>query len=345
MFVRSLLALGMLAHAGSGLLLDTPDANTGGGPAGDAARPTLGGAPDGADPNAGGAGDGADPDRTAADVDDLDDDDDTIDREISDNLPEANVRTLNRRNQRRLRRMQPYADRLRDPRTGQWLPVEELDRRLGQAREFEDIDAVLRSSPRAVQVLMEEQARMQGRGAAPAEERDEPFNEQDWPYETDTPQGQRLLAMAKSQHANEQLLKRVMRRLDQTDQRFEHGSVEQLEGRWKGELKTAVVDVPEEFRQHIVDTVRDKFQLLRANGQLKRVNPTAVINSIVAPFRTKGKKATRDANNRASAMAAGNTRLPQTPRPGAQSPATGKEKTNERETMRHASKGFLAKYR
>lgn len=337
--------LGMLGSASPavpfGPASDGADAGGGGGPAAGAdagAGPAAGatGADPAADDGDAVARAAAEAEAGADDRDDLPDDDDLV-----EHLPEPQLRTRLRRTQRFAQKVRPLADRLRGP-DGKFLTPEQVDRVLSNARYFEEVDGILQRDPEAVRALQAARARLEA-GATEPEPADEPFNEADWPYETESAQGKRLLQMAKDQHEDRQRMRRLERQLAGVDRRDQLRTVEQAESQWKTAALTAAKEVDAEYRPMFVRAVRAEFELLKAQNMLTKASAQSVIDRHLAPIRARNKGKTRETVDRQSAMAAANGKLPAVPRPGAMRPAAGGGEP-KRETLKDASKSFLARY-
>lgn len=325
-----------------------PAADTGGAPAG-------GGAPSStpaAEPDARAAdptGDPADDERGAGDLVAGDGDgheptDEEVDEleELLPHLSESQLRTRLRRTQRFNKRVSPLVERLRKPGTKEYMSPEDVDAAVSMYR---DLDPILRASPDALQYLIKERDRvMQGGGGRPAPEEPAPFDEENWPFETDTPQGKALLSLAKQNHDLSANYKRLEGRLGNVDQRFESQTHAQLEGQWKTATLKAALEIPDElYRPMFVQHVYERFNALKSTGQLTRANAQQVIDKMLAPIRAATKKKQRTTVTRQSEVIAANTGLPRTPRPGTVLPASG-EKPAGRETIKDARSSFLRKY-
>lgn len=351
MFINGLPAtLAALATAvlfGSALQ-DTPASAAGGGGTG---APASGDAPVGdiataepdvtADAEGHEAGGAADDDVDDAQLPDESDD--------VDHLPEANVRTRLRRQQRFLSKHgRPLLERLVDPATGRHMSPQRLDQVLASSREFETIDRVLRASPAAVEFLMKEEARLAGRAPANGEARhdDAPadFDAANWPFEVDSAEGKALLQLAKDNHELKATVRELRGGVTGVKSTLETQQLAGIEQQWKQAAFTAANDVDPVYRAMFVRSVGREFQKLKASGQLTRANAREVIDTELREVRaaTKGKK--RDGVNRQSAAVATNAGLPRVPKPGTVV-AAGSEGAPKRETIKDASKGFLSKYR
>lgn len=355
MFVRHLLpfaAFGLAAICGP-LLETAGEAGGGGAPAGGGAPPatpttdrvSADPAPDPA--NAADAGaEGHEPP-------DLDDDatgDARDEEEFVSRLPEANLRTRVRRSQRYRRDTEPIVSLFRGP-DGKYMPPQEVTRLLANAREFEQLDRVLKADPRAVQALMDAEARLRNGGSAAADEPpafDEAAFEQAWPYEVESKEGraffERQKADAKRTHGLEDQVRRLERLVTGVQQTTAQQTFEQIEGRWKAVAFKACEEVDPLYREMFLGNVKAQFDLLRGNNQLTKVNAQAVVDRLLANVRAAKKTQTRTTTARQSAMAAGNATLPRTPRPGTVQPASG-EPAPKRETIADSHKSWLARYR
>lgn len=279
--------------------------------------------------------------------DDHDDDAAPTDDDVADHLPETQLRTRHRRTQRFVQRLRPIADRLRDPATGRLMPVERVDQMVRNASEFEVIDRILKASPKAVQALMDAQRELEGgtaaAGGAPAVEEPPAFNEADWPFETETPEGKRLLQQAKQQHDLVGLVQQLQRQIADQQTQAQTRQVGEVEQQWKQQTFTAAAEVDELYRPMFVNAVAAQFQLLKASGQLTRASVKDVIDRQLATVRQAKKTQTRQTLTRQSATVAANASLPATPRPGTVVPASGSQ-TTKRETIADAKKSFLGRY-
>lgn len=336
---------------GCASFFDAPGDGGGGGAAGGetpagGGAPAAGGGDDHGDTTAaGGAEDGAGDTRALADDDT--DDDRFPDHDDIDTLPEANVRTRLRRTSRFAQRVRPIADRFRRQ-DGKLMSADEVDAILSGHREFQTIDSVLKRSPKAVQFLLEEQRRLEqggGDDAAAGGAEDAPFNEADWPFETETPQGKALLSLGKRQHDQELLIKRLTGELGGVRTGIERQTVGQLEKEWKSVAFQAASEIDQPYRPMFIRNVRREFQRLQASGQLTRANAKQVVDAELTEIRAAKKSTQRGNVTRQSEVVAGNRTLPRTPRPGTTTPASGKPNGGKRETMKDASAGFLSRYR
>ncbi len=288
----------------------------------------------------------ADPAAVAAggDGDDLSDDDPDDDAEVAEHLPEPVARTRLRRVQRLLSRSRPLLERLKGP-GGKYLTPEEIDRHLANSREFANIDAVLSKSKRAVQVLLEEQERLARGDQGTAAGDDFPaFDEATWPFETDTPEGKKLLELGKELHETKRALHEMRRDVTGTKQERQQERLEQLNTRWRDATFKAAAELDEPYRPIFIRSVKREFERLQLRGELTKANAEDVINRELAELRAHKKTTTRSTTTRQSAAVARNSTLPAAVRPGAVQPAAAGA-TNKRETLKDASKGFLAKYR
>lgn len=338
-----------------GLCFAAPDGDAGGAPAaagGSADPATVVAADPNADPAAAdpSAVDGGDPEAVAREAAGGDDDDDAAgDDDVAEHLPESAVRNRLRRTQRFATRARPIVERFRDPKTGKWATGDEVDRTLRKARDFDEIESVLTRSPEAVQFLMKERARLdaleRGETPAAAAAEDPPFNEEEWPYETDTPQGQRLLALAKSDHENKTLLRKMQQRLDGLGTKDEEREFAQVNETWKAAtLAAAEKEVAPEYRNLFIKGVNRLFRELKSQGRLTKANVNAVIDAELADVRAAKKAATRTTTTAASRTVAANANLPRVPRPGQVTPAAAGAST-KRETLKDGSSSFFARVR
>lgn len=340
-----------------GLCFAPPDGDAGGAPAaagGSADPATVAAADPHADPGAAdpSADDGGDPDAAAREAAGGDDDDDPAadDDVVAEQLPETAVRNRLRRTQRFATRARPIVERFRDPKTGKWASPEDVDRTIRESRDFQQIDYVLTRSPKALQFLIDERARLDAleRGdaaAAAAADEDPAFNEEEWPYETESPQGQRLLALAKSDHENKTLLRKMQKRLDGIGTKNEEREFAQVNETWKvATLAAAEKEVAPEYRNLFVKSVNRLFRELKGQGQLTKANVNAVIDAELADVRAAKKAAARTTTTRQSATVAANAGLPRVPRPGQITPAAAGTST-KRETMKDSSASFFARVR
>lgn len=330
--------------AALGLCCDEPGDGGGGGtpPAsgtpGDQAPPADGGDPGADDLHAGDGGDDGD---EAPDLSD----------EI-DALPETNVRTQLRRQQRFNKRSRPLVERLRDPQTGRLMPAADLDRALADARQFQQLDQVFANSPKALQVFLDEQKRL---GQSPAEaalaaadmDDDKPFNEDEWEFETDTAQGKRLLAMAKDLHESGRRVRRLEKGLKQTSSTQQEIADRGVEERFKSLALANVDRIPYDgpIKGQFVNAVYREFMDLKRTGRLTKANAEEIVEKTVLAF--GGKQRPGPARTKTtiaqSAAAAGNKELPRTPRPGVVAPVNGQPKPKERETIADAAKSFFGR--
>jgi hypothetical protein len=352
MFRRHLSGFGAWPFAAlGGVCLIGADAGGGGGaPAGGAAVADAGEPGRGAEGDAGGGADAGADDAAAAAAAAGDEDGDFSgdDDEVIATLPEPTLRTRHRRAQRTLAKVRPLADRLRDPRTGQFMTPQELDTVLASHRDFRPIDDVLRRSPEAVQFLMRERQRLDAleRGDAPAgnDPADAPFNDEEWEFETDTPQGRRLLAMAKTLHEQTRETRSLKRELQGVQTGFRKETNSRAEETWKTATLTAAREIEDaNARRWFINNIGHTFRSLESNGRLQTVNVQQLIDSELNDLRVSKGKKTRGDITRQSAIVAGNGTLPKTPRPGTTTPANAGD-SRKRETMADASKGFLARY-
>lgn len=336
-----------------GVCGDSVDAGSGGGtPAGGAAvADRAGDPPVSADRDADdGADSGAD-DPAAHPASAGDDDADPFsadDDDVAQTLPEATLRTRHRRTQRALAKIRPLADRLRDS-SGKFLTPQEVDRILASDRDFRDIDSVLSRSPEAVQFLMRERQRLQAldRGERPPgdpDPADQPFNDEDWEFETDTPQGKRLLAMAKSQHELQRENRAIKQQLQGVQTGFTREAQSRAEQTWKTATLTAAREIEDPTaRRWFITNISNTFTALAQSNRLGTVNVETLIAQELKDVRAAKTGKTRAALTRQSATVAGNAQLPKTPRPGTTHPAQGSDK-GKRETLSDASKSFLSRY-
>jgi hypothetical protein len=349
MFVRHLLpfaAFGLAAVRGP-LLEHAGDPGGGGAPAGSGA-PAVD--PNAADPAQTDPG-AADPAGAELEAPDLDGTDDADDDAFVNSLPEANLRTRMRRAQRFRREANPVVNLLRDPQTGKLYPAEHVTRLLANAREFENLDRLLRSDPKLVQSLMDADARLRGGGPPAGQDEHPPFDaaafEQAWPYEIESKEGraffERQRAEAQRTHALEGDVKQLRKLVTGVQQDRSQETFSKVETESKALVFTAAEEVDPVYRQAFITGARAQFDLLRATNRLTRAAMQAAIDRMLEPVRAAKKKQTRTTAARQSEMAAGNGNLPRVPRPGTVQPASG-EPTTKRETIKDASKSFLARY-
>lgn len=231
------------------------------------------------------------------------------------------------------------------------MSPEDIDRILSNHREFETLDRVLKASPRAVQMLIEEQQRIErgesGDAAAAGGGADEPvaFDEASWPFETETPQGKALLQLARQNHELSSKYRTLEQQVTGVRTGFERQTVAQIEGQWKQVAFQAANELDQVYRPMFIRNIRREFSRLQAAGQLTRANAKDVIDAELREVRQAKKSAQRSTVTSQSATAAGNRNLPRAPRPGTVVPATGKETTGKRETIKDARSSFLSKYR
>lgn len=351
MFRRHILGFLGLSAATGGLCFDTPDGGSGGGPAGGAAvvegaAGDPGGAADPADGDHGADAGAADDPARPADSGDLDDDD--ADDDVINTLPEQQLRTRHRRTQRWLKKVRPLVERLRGP-NRQFMGLDELDRALDDSRQYRQIDSVLTRSPEAVQLLMREQQRLDAldrgeRPAAEAELEDQPFNEQEWEFETDTAQGKRFLAMAKQQHEDNRTLRRLLREVQGVQTGFRTQARTTNEQQWKTATFNAAQEIDDPTaRRWFISGMFNRFDSLERTNKLQTVNLGRLIDDELKDIRAAKRGKTRQTTTRQSETVARNAALPRTPAPGRTTPA-GSDGKPKRETMQDASKGFLSKY-
>lgn len=360
MYLKHLRALGLGQFAATGGLCLAPE----GAPAAGGPSSTPAAAPNATPP----AADAAPPaDRTPAgdpgaaersgardDADDADDEDDFgPSAEVLDALPDNVTRNQLRAAQRKLAKWRPYYDTLRDPQTGKRMSTQQLQEMAARSRDYELVDRVLRGSPKALQILQEEDARLHGRDgqpAAAAEDQPQAFDqagfEADWPYELDSDAGKRFyaksLAAAKQTHEAQQTIQKLTQRLDAIDQRDQSRTVEGLNQNWKTKTLAASQEVDEAYRGMFVRAVQREFKLLRASGRLTKANVDAVITDELKEVRAAKKAAGRSTATRQSEMVAGNAALPRTPRPGSTQPA-GQQPQAPAQNMEEARKRLFAR--
>lgn len=364
------LGLGHLAD-GFGLCLAPEGAPAGAGPApvdqpapaaadtGDISAAESGGETTTPDPAPGG-------DDDDADVDDFE--------QAIDHLPEQNLRTHLRRAQRRLAKTRPIVDRLRDPQTGRFLTADDVDRLRFEASEYRALDRVLQRSPDLVGRILEAQRRLDSgedvetvladttarpsSATSPAPGRQDqhgqvdgqPWNDETYPYERESEQGQFLYNALKAAHEDRQRLRDLERRLTAREQRDEKVTHEQLEGRWRESTIAASNQLREEARKPFVRAVYREFLYLRDTGRLTKANAETVITQALADYAAfkvaaKPGSGTPATTKRQSEMVASNATLPRVPRPGAMTPTTGTpQPTGQRETLSAARSAMFRRF-
>lgn len=342
MFVNSLLsfaALGLAAIRGP-LLEHAGDPGGGGAPAGGGRAPES---EPTADPAQGDVPDAAEAGAEGLDAQDHDDlgNDDADEREFVERLPEPNLRTRVRRAQRYRREAEPIVNLFRGP-DGKLLPAQEVNRMLANHREFENLDRVLRSDPKLVQAFLDADARLRNGGQpAAAEDEHPPFDEETWEFETDTPQGKRLLAEAKRTHALEGELKQLRKLVTGVQQHTQQQSFSTLETKVKSIVMEGAKQIDPLYQKGFVRGAKAHFEFLRATNRLTPQAMQAFVDDYLAPVVAAKKTNGRAAAGKASAMASANGTLPKTPRPGTVSPAAGNAQPNTRQTIADGRKAFF----
>jgi hypothetical protein len=293
----------------------------------------------------GDGGDGADGD---------DDDLGALAPDELDALPERNLKTRVRRLSKHLSKARPIADRFRGP-NGRFLPAEEIDGIISDSRQFRNIDSVFRGSKRALDVFLEEQARLERGGASPADAAAEAaddapekmFDPATWEYETDTPAGKKLAKLAQAFDEERARNRRLEKQLGQFGQQRQAETETAVEERFKTSTLSAATKLPANLRQGFVDLVYERFLNLKSSGQLGKAKAEEVIQRSLKSFGVTGSApasaARTPATTRASAMAADNRGLPRVPRPGVVSPADRASAPKTRETLADSRKNFYGR--
>lgn len=335
-------------------LYETPGAGGGGGSAAPVAPPVAapaGGAPAG-DAGAGGEGVVADAgadDGAGAEGDDIDYDGGA--EVVSQTLPEANLRTHSRRLQRQNQKLRAVADTLRHP-DGRRMSPQEVNAVLANAREFENLDRILKSDKAAFDAILRANERLQRGESGPAEPEEtplEPFNDEGFQFETETPQGRALLEEFRANHTHRQQSQREIAALRRELQLLRGGveqqTFSQIEQGWKSQTLTAAKTLPPGLQEDFVERVETEFKLLRATNQLTKANRQQVVERFLARFKKRAGSLSRPQLTRQSAAVVGNGKLPVVPRPGSMSPANGTNQPAKRETIVDSRRSLLARAR
>lgn len=339
-----------------------PDAGAGGG-AGD--NVDAGGGDDGAaggddgdagaDDDAGGDAGDDDTRRAGSGDDDFDDDDDQADDAIDATLPDEvknhprykQLRTWNRRNQRRLSALRPIVEHFRSRNSR--LSSTEISRLLNRAQDMEELDPLLAQHPDLVQTILERKA---GKGRPAAADADEAFvdpfaDETKVPFDTSTESGRVLLTLfrenAKTAHDQKQAIRRLERQLGTVAERDTTRTIGEVEGRWKTATISAIKDLPREAQEAIVLAVQSQFDLAKERRQLGRIDPRQIIERAVAPFKRALKGQQRRTVAGQQQRAADNTKLPRSQGQGRTAAASPNDANKGAGTIKDGRKAFFAR--
>jgi hypothetical protein len=331
-----------------------------GGGAGSAAG--AGGTADAASAGSGtDAGTDGDPDPAAtdgADGDAGDGDDPIADPELEAELREREellaalppaerdkrVRTWNRRDARKLARVNPIAEVLRDPTTGKFLPREEVERMRRDALDMRELNQFFTENPDVVRSIMERRANGGRRDeAAKPTWQDRFADPEKLPLDMTNPASQfvveQLRALDKQNFELRQLLEETRRGVGTLHQTDAERRVAAVENTWKTAALSAAdrhnLDARE--RAIFVGSVWKTFELAKARNLLGRVKPDDIIAKELKNFGGARRRAVADTTRRA-------THATTVPRPAGagHTAAAGPRETNRQAgTIKDARRSFF----
>jgi hypothetical protein len=298
---------------------------------------------------------GDEPAGEAAPVDDNDVDDDDA---LVDDLPEPRVRTRLRRTQRQWKQARPVIDALRSISGDGRLPDARTVTTLAQeSAYYREINDVLTRKPELLQAILKAKQELDGGDsstaataadpAAAESDQPTPFDESDWPFETETPQGKRMLAMARELHELKHSARQAQTLAQRATQTQQTAELATIENDWK----TAAIAAAEKAfptdvaaRRLFVNNVWHQFERLKQTNRLKGTNARQVIAELAAPFTRRQATKARGAATTAARTVTNNATLPRTVRPGSTSPAPGAGAAPKtRETLADARKSFFGR--
>lgn len=319
-------------------------AEPGGAPAGGgAADPTDPGidADAGADPDAG------DPLDAGADSD-PDDDEDF--RELEEDLaqlpPDAQqkrVRTRYRRATRQLRATRPIAEMFRGS-DGRFLPADEVQRIVHDARDMREVNAFLSDHPDLLQ-QMAERRRAGGRRPDPtATTFQDPFADEaalpiDMTNEASKFVVGQLRELAKTNFDLKQQIEDIRRGVGGIQQTEAQRQVAATEDRWKSTTLAAAqrAGLDERSHQLFVNSVWKSFELAKARNMLDRVDLKQVIERELKPYAGARRRQVADTQTRAHHA----TTVPRPAGRGQTAATTARDTNKSAGTIKEGRKSFF----
>lgn len=296
-------------------LMDAPDAGGAGGDAdpdgqGDGSQPPD----DGADLGDGSQHASGDPAHAGDDDEDDDDEDEFADDEVPTPERWKKVTSKLRKQNRRVKKLQPVAQRHRELKE-QGLTLDDL---LVKARNYDSLDATIRGNKKLARAIYGGDAEDEpttGRQSRNAPAVDEEFDESKLPFDPNANEANRYFAnMAKQNFELQRELKKLAERQNQMDGRDTQRTVREEQGQWKTTIDATLKHIKDDgIRTVLSDALVAAFHARKSHGK----TPQQVVDHYLKVLKVNPQEAAKA--GAAAAAAAGN-------KPG----ATGRQATQQR---------------
>jgi hypothetical protein len=317
-------------------------ADSGGAPAGGgAAEPTD----DGGDLDDGGADDG--PLDAGADGDpDADEDLRELEEDLAQLPPEAQqkrIRTRYRRASRQLRTVRPIAEMFRDP-SGRFLPADEVQRIVHDARDMREVNAFLTEHPDLMQQMLERRRGGGGRKPEAPTAFQDPFADEaalplDMTNEASRFVVQHLRDARRENFELRQMLEDIRRGVGGMQQTEAERRLADTETTWRTSTLEAAqrAGLDERSRQLFVNAVWKSFELAKARNILGRVDLKQVITRELKPYAGQRRRQVADTQTRAQHA----TTVPRPAGRGQTAAASAQDTNKSAGTLKDARKSFF----